>query len=199
VSNIADEATVTIVNSSGTPPASPAAPVGQLLEVRSEQLTSAGKWQHTFRYGNTTALQKLQFPTDTVQTDPALLEDEDEQSDTSASSTPPATPATRVSGLVLRSIHSQRIAGTPELWLHRWRFGRRTTAEDITLPGTVTGDDVSDLRDSATITQITAPGTPPAAPAAPVGQLVETRSEQLTDAGKWKHTFRYANNTPRRT
>jgi hypothetical protein len=196
VSNIADEATVTIVNSSGTPPASPAAPVGQLLEVRSEQLTSAGKWQHTFRYGNTTALQKLQFPTDTVQTDPALLEDEDEQSDTSASSTPPATPATRVSGLVLRSIHSQRIAGTPELWLHRWRFGRRTTAEDITLPGTVTGDDVSDLRDSATITQITGSPTPPTAPAAPVGQLVETRSEQLTDAGKWKHTFRYANNTP---
>jgi hypothetical protein len=195
VSDIADAATVTLINSSSTAPATPSAPVGQLLEVRSEQLTDAGKWQHTFQYGNTTALQRIQFPTDVQDTDPSELEDVDRQSDTTSTSTPPATPATRIIGLVLRSIVSYRIAGTPEKWLHRWTFGRRSTEQDVTFPGTVTGDEVSDIADEATVTLVNESSTPPATPAAPVGQLLEVRSEQLTDAGKWKHTFRYGNTT----
>lgn len=195
VSDIADDATITLVTSSGTAPSTPAAPLGQLLEVRSEQLTAAGKWKHTFRYGNTTELQKITFPTDVQETDPQGLRDEDHQSQTTGSSTVPATPATRIAGCVLRTVRSRRIAGTPEQWLHEWTFGRRSTAEDETFPGTITQDDVADLADRATITQITASSTPPSTPAAPLGQLVETRSEQLTDAGKWKHTFSYENTT----
>lgn len=195
VSHIADEAKITLVTSSNTPPATPAAPVGQLLSIESQQITDAGKWKHVFKYGNTTALQRIQFPTDTIETDPSGLKDEDAQSAVAATSTIPVTPSTRVAGLVLRRTSSVRIAGTPEKWLHRWFFGRTTTAEDITFPGTVTTPDVSQLDDKATITLITSSSTPAAAPAAPVGQHVRTSSEQLTDAGKWKHTYFYANNT----
>jgi hypothetical protein len=195
VSDIADEATVTLVTSSGTPPTTPAAPVGQLLTITSEQLTDAGKWRHTFKYGNTTALQRIQFPTDVLDTDPSALRDEDTQSDVGSTSTPPAAPATRVSGLVLRRVVTTRISGTPTKWLYRWFFGRTSTVEDVTFPGTVTTNEVSDVADEATVTQVTASSTPPTTPAAPVGQLLEVRSEQLTDAGKWKHTFRYGNTT----
>jgi hypothetical protein len=195
VSDIADDATITLVNNSQAPPATPTAPLGQLLEIRSERLTDAGKWKHTFHFGNTTALQRIQFPTDVLETDPSALRDEDHQSAVTGSSTVPTTPATRVPGLVLRVVTSHRISGTPEQWLHQWEFGRTSTAEDITFPGTVTQNDVGDLQDHATITLITASATPPATPAAPLGQLTETRSEQLTDAGKWKHTFTFENTT----
>jgi hypothetical protein len=195
VSDIADVATITLINTSSTPPTTPAAPVGQLLSIESVRLTDAGKWKHVFKYGNTTALQRIQFPTDTIETDPNQLQDEDSQSQVAATSTVPAAPVTRVTGLVLRRVTSVRIAGTPEKWLHRWFFGRTTTVEDITFPGTVTSPDVSNLEDKATITLVTSSGTPAAAPAAPVGQHVGTRTEQLTDAGKWKHTYFYANNT----
>jgi hypothetical protein len=201
VSDIADEATITLINSSPTPPATPAAPVGQFLKRTSRQLTDAGKWQHSFEYGNTTALQHLQFPTDLEQTDPSALKDEDHQSGTTATSTPPATPAPRIAGLVLREISSVRIAGTPEKWLHRWFFGRRSTQQDVEMPGTITAVDLgastagvdSSLADNATITLVTgAPLTAGDDPGAPLGQLLSVRTEQLNPS-KWGTTFTYGN------
>jgi hypothetical protein len=197
VSDIEDEATLAYVTTSSGPArharrAGRPAPADETTQLHG---SDGGKWKHVFVYGNTTALQKIQFPTDVQDGDPSLLQDEDHQSDTTGTSTAPAAPATRIAGLVLRETSSVRIAGTPEKWLHRWTFARRTTAEDVTFPGTVTADEVSDIADDATVTLINSSSTPPATPSAPVGQLLEVRSEQLTDAGKWKHTFHFGNTT----
>lgn len=192
--DLEDNATICNVHNSSTIPADPVAPLGQLTERETTQINRY-RWQTVWKYSNLNSEQKIEFPAAEVSTDPSALQDTDRQSDVTDSSTAPSTPATRVSGLVLRKITSRRVGGTPEKWLHVWEFGRTTTAEDITFPGTVSETDYSNLEDRATITLINASSTAPGTPAAPLGQIVRVTSEQLTDAGKWKHTFLYENNS----
>jgi hypothetical protein len=191
VSNLRDRATITQVTGSSTPPATPAAPLGQILTIESEQLTDAGKWRHTFTYGNTTAGQEAAFAATDYADDTQDLTDTDRQTQLGGA-TAPADPTSRISGLKLRYRSAKRIGGTPEQWLYTWEFGRRDTKDDVEMPATVTGDDPFDLSDTATITQVTTSGTAPPPPSAPVGQHVETETIQL-HATAWRHTFKYAN------
>jgi hypothetical protein len=102
-----------------------------------------------------------------------------------------ATPATPTGdSFVKRTSTTQELNDAKTLNLDS--YGLRDTAEDITMPGTVTGNDPQDLEDNCTITLTNGSGTPPADPAAPQGQLVLRTSEQV-NREKWKHTYTYAN------
>src|SRR5207237_1047559 len=74
-------------------------------------------------------------------------------------------------------------------WAQTFHFGPRSTADDVTMPGTNTGDDPQDIIDEAAITQITTSGTPPSAPAAPVGtKIYRTVTRTIKDT-EWQHRF----------
>jgi hypothetical protein len=195
-SDLADSATITQVTSSSTVPGTPTAPVGLLVSIESQQFqTTPEKWRHTWKYGNLTNAQRLTFPASPIEDDPSDLTDEERQSQITGSSTAPATPATVLSGLVLRRRISVRVSGTPEQWQHTFEFARRTTKEDVEYPGTVNSDDQSDLLDEATITKVVNTSTPsnPGTPSGLVWRKVD--SEQLTDAGLWKHVYTYTRRT----
>lgn len=186
-----DEATVTVVTASGTPPSIPAAPLGQHLKTQTEQL-NPGKWRHTFQYGVTTSKQAVEFGGTDAQTDASGLDDGERITVKNESSTPPATPSATISGVKLRRTISRRIAGTPEGWSHTFIFDRRTTEDDVEMDGTATTTEPFELEAQGTITQVTTSGTPPATPSAPVAGALyrETVTRQRHD-GKWAHTFVY--------
>ena len=191
--NIGDKATITQVTASATPPSAPSAPVGKLVASETVRENDS-KWIHRWDYSNSTSAEKIAYDGTSVEIDASALKDEEQVTSVNTSSTPPTTP-TPTTGLVLRVRRSQRIQTTPEKWKHTWMFGRRTTEQDITFPGTVSTPVIDNIGDKAKITLVTASSTPPAVPAAPVGKHVATTSEQATDAGKWIHVFEYDNST----
>jgi hypothetical protein len=195
ITSLEDRADITQVTKSSTPPATPDAPLGQIVSSESEQLTDDGYWRHHWVYANTNSQQKVEFGESDTGDDPSDLQDDDAVCIVNDSSTPPATPTPSPSDLVLRRRQSRRISGTPERWRHRFEFGRRTTQEDIEFPGTVTTAEQTDLEDAASITRVTGMSSPPSTPAAPLGQILAITSEQLTHSGKWKHSFTYGNTT----
>jgi hypothetical protein len=97
---------------------------------------------------------------------------------------------------VWRKVSSEQLTDAGK-WKHRYLYTRKTAQEEIEFPGTVTDDDASNISDEASITLVQGSSTP-SAPGTPSGlQLVDTISEQLTDAGKWKHRFEYKRLTNR--
>lgn len=193
VSSLVDQATITKLTSSSTPPTAPAAPLGQVVRTQSVQRNRL-VWAHTFTYANTTPQQSREFEGTQDAPDPSSLQDENVQTFVTASSTPPAAPL--VSGLVLRRRVSRQIGGTPAKWEHRFELGRRTTQDDVEMEESASYDDNSDLEGEATVTRVTASGTPAAAPASPTADAVHvgTRTRQI-HATRWRHTYVYAPRT----
>lgn len=194
VSELTDKGTITRVTSSGTPPAVPTAPEGQHVRTETERLSQVPElWRHTFHYANNTPAQDVEFGGTEASDDPSDLEDVETVREVTDSSTFP-THSPTTAGLVVRKQVSQRIGGTPEKWQHTSHYGRRTTEQDVTFPGTVTQDDASDIADEKSITIID--DSTPSAPSVPSGyKLAETIFEQLTDAGKWKYRYVYRRRT----
>lgn len=192
-SNIADTQNITKVQGSSTPSA-PSTPSGLKLVHTETQELNDNKFRHTFYYARRNREDDIEMGGSSITDDPSDLVDTQiiVEVQSSSTPTPPATP----SGLVLRSTRTSQIHGASgaEKWQHEFTYTRRTQAEDITFPGTITNDDQSDLGDERTITIID--DSTPDAPATPSGyKLVSIRSEQLTDAGKWQHTYNYARRT----
>jgi hypothetical protein len=150
------------------------------------------QWQHTFEFARRTTKEDVEYPGTVNSDDQSDLLDEATITKVVNTSTPsnPGTP----SGLVWRKVDSEQLTDAG-LWKHVYTYTRRTSEEDVTFPGTVTSDDQSDLLDERTITLVTASGTPsnPGTPSGLVYRSVD--SEQLTDAGKWKHKFLYTRRT----
>jgi hypothetical protein len=193
-------AQITRVTQSPTLPTGIEAPLGYLVSTHTEQLDrNPGNWKHVLSYAHINSHQRVTFPQDLFGDDPSNLEDFDRQAIVSEDSTAPTAPDTRITGLVLRKVQTHRVGGLPALYLHVWEFGRRTTEQDITIPGTVTSQDVSELADEATIKLVT--GTSAIAdpvPTAPLGQYVGHRVVGIhtgSDGEKWEHTYLYANTT----
>jgi hypothetical protein len=193
--DLADSATITQVHDSSTVPADPSpAPVGILVSRQTRQFQSTPeKWVTTWKYANLTSEQRVEFPGTEASDDPSDLGDAETVREVTDNSSFPSHSPT-ISGLVVRSQHSQRIGGTPEKWQHTTHYGRRTTEQDVTFPGTTTADDASDLADEKRITLVD--DSTPTPPATPSGyKLAQTDFEQLTDAGKWKYTYVYRRRT----
>jgi hypothetical protein len=134
------------------------------------------------------------LPGTVTEDDQSDLEDQRTITLVTASSSPsnPGTP----SGFVWRKVSSEQLTDAGK-WKHRYLYTRKTAQEEIEFPGTVTDDDASNISDEASITLVQGSSTP-SAPGVPSGlQLVDTISEQLTDAGKWKHRFEYKRLTNR--
>lgn len=131
--DIGESATIALVTNSETPPSTPAAPIGQLIETSTEPVTKAngsytGFWVHTFFYGPTTKLQEIQFSGNLI-VDPSQINDADVIPVVSDTSTAPATPTPTNTDLKLVRRTSSRFQGTPEKWKHVFEFARNT-AED---------------------------------------------------------------------
>lgn len=195
-SDLQDEASLTEVTASSTPPATPLAPLGQIDQITSQQLTDDGHWKHTFTYRNTNSQQKVEFAGTATDDDPSDLQDEDRATIVNGSSTPPATPTPTPSTLKLRRRISRRIGGTPEKWSHSFEFGRRSTQDDVEMEGTETRIDSFQLSAGGRITLVTASATPPATPASPTAGavFVDNLVRPLHDS-KWAHTFLYGPRT----
>lgn len=96
-----------------------------------------------------------------------------------------------VSGHVLRDTSKRQLHDSK--WAITYHFARRTHEQDVTFPGTITITDPNTLVDSATVTLVNSSSTYPAALDTPPTGLKVRRisSEQLTDAGKYRHTAEY--------
>ncbi len=203
-SDLGETAVIRRVTNSATPPTTPTAPVGVLVETRTEPLTVAngsytGRWVHTFEYGPTTKLQKIEFDGDLI-VDPALIQDADVIPVVSNSSTAPTTPTPRTADLKLVRRRARRIQGTPEKWVHVFEFARNNSEDEIELDATRTSSDPDDFNESGRIGVIHNSSTGATLPAAPVGLLVEVDVKPLTVpsgsyTGLWLHTFIYGNTT----
>jgi hypothetical protein len=191
-SDLEDVRTITLITGSSSP-SNPGTPSGMVWrKVDSEQLTDAGKWKHRYLYTRTTAEEDITFPGTVTSDDQSDLVDERTITLVTSSGTPsnPGTP----SGLVWRRVDSEQLTDAGK-WKHRYLYTRKTTEEDITFPGTITEDDQSDLVDEKTITVVTGSASP-SNPGTPSGyKYRKVVSEQLTDAGKWKHRHEYARRT----
>jgi hypothetical protein len=167
-----ETAEITRVTTSVNPPATPAAPVGQLIETETHPITQAsgsytGRWKHTFKYGPTTKKQEIEFSGETA-ADPRFLNDTDAVPIVSLSSAPPAVPTPSVPGLKFRRRRSTRVQGTPEKWKHVFEFARTDSVDDVVNPQTFTDTDVSGLKSSARRLAVFQPdGTGPTAPTVP--------------------------------
>jgi hypothetical protein len=167
-----ETAEITRVTTSVNPPATPAAPVGQLIETETHPITQAsgsytGRWKHTFKYGPTTKKQEIEFSGETA-ADPRFLNDTDAVPIVSLSSAPPAVPTPNVPGLKFRRRRSTRLQGTPEKWKHVFEFARTDSVDDVVNPQTFTDTDVSGLKSSARRLAVFQPdGTGPTAPTVP--------------------------------
>ena len=205
--NIAEFATATLIGASATPPSAPAATVGKHIGTESQQIYTAsgaytGRWRHKFLYGHNTAIDEIELEGE-YEDDRSTVEinSQDVQTDVTTSATPPAAPATRIADLKHIRTSSRKIQDTPARWRHRFIFGRNTQQDEIETGGTVTENNVDDLFEEATITQVTASATPPADPGTPnAAVLDDTRTRQLSVAsggyaGAWAHTFIYRPNT----
>jgi hypothetical protein len=202
--DIGEAATITQVTNSGTPPATPGAPVGQLVRTETVPLTKpngayTGYWRHTFQYGPTTNLQRIEFDGATFGDDPSNLTDADVEKEVTGSSNPPI-PNTHGDLKIVRR-ESVRIQGTPERWLHVHWFGRNTKEDE--LEHTQRNIDADDFDEVERIPVLHTSGT--AAPATPAQEgtaanLVDTRVDRLCVAtggftGLWLWTFVFGHTT----
>lgn len=196
VSSQEDADTVTITNGSSMPPATPSAPSGLLVATESEQLNAVPKWRHTFYFANTTPEQRILFGDSVADVDAGGLADSESVAVTTATSSPPGSPPSTPSGLVLRRRRAVRLTGTPEKWEHTYYFARTTTKDDVENDNSSARLDVSDLDELGEICQVTASAAPPSIPSTPVVgcQHVGTSTKKL-HATAWRHTFRYEKDT----
>lgn len=197
-------ATVTKVTDSATPPATPAAPIGTLIQTETVRLTAPGRYRHVFRYSHLTPADAITYQ-GAVEDDPADLSDGDRQIVINGSSTPPAQPSPRIADLQLVRRVSRRLTNTPEQWSHTFIFGRNTTEDEVELGGTWTEYDqlasgTDEIDESASITVIQNSATPGTAPPAPVAQFIRCRIRPLTKpsgsyTGYWAVTYYYGPST----
>lgn len=159
--NFGESARIAVLNGSATPPSAPAAPTGQLVGTDIQPLKIAnsgftGLWRITFIYGPTTQKQQIEQEGELVD-DQSDLEDEDTQTLTSTSVTPPATPSARISGQVLILIRSRKIQNTPEKWRHTFQFGWNTNQTQRERAGSIVVVDPVDIyhRETTAITTFT--------------------------------------------
>jgi hypothetical protein len=193
VSNLEDAATVLIVHSSATVPADPAVPLGVLVARETVQINRV-RWQTVWSYANSTTAQRLIFPKSPISDDPKDLEDTDEQSVITTSSTLPSDPATRIAGLKIRRRASVRLTGTPEQWNHTFYFARRDTEDDVEMDGSSYDVDPSSLQDRASVSVVEADSTPDGGVTVSGLVLHHTTKKQLHDS-KWEITYHFQQTT----
>lgn len=133
--NFGESATIAMLNTSATPPTPPTAPTGQWIRTDIQPLKAihnsfTGIWRIVYIYGPTTRKQEIEQEGEIVD-DQLGIDGTDIQTLTAATSTPPATPAARISGQVLVRIKSQKIQNTPQKWRHEFTFGWLTNQERI--------------------------------------------------------------------
>ena len=200
--NIADSATVRIVNSSSTyPGALDTPPSGlKLRRVVTQQLTNGDKYQHTAEYGRRDTTDDVEQGGTVYQEDQSgnVVAGSARVTIVESDSTPDG--GVTVSGLVLRFIEKKEIHDSK--WEMTYVFGQNTPESDIEFDGTVYENSIGDLSDVARVTLINAsstyPGaldTPPSSPTTGTLKLRRIVSRQLTTAGRWAHTGLYGLNT----
>jgi hypothetical protein len=198
-SGLADDETVTQVTASSTPPSTPTPTVSgvKLRRTVSIQLTDAGKWEHRFQFARRTTQDDVEMDGSDTQDDASDLSDSRSitQVQGSVTPSPPSTPA----GHVLRRTHTKQLHDTK--WAHTFEYGRRTTEEDITRPGTVIRDDASDLGDERTYTAVTTDTATPPSQTFTGYALRHIETEQIHaqgaggSPGKWRHTLYFGRRT----
>lgn len=176
--NIGDSATITLVTDSGTPPVTPAAPVGVLVSSKTVRENDR-RWRHSWDYANTTSSNRIVYDGSQESVDPTNLDDQERITVVNTSSTPPATPTPTNGALKLRERLTQRVQQTPTKWKHTFIFDRTTTAEDQLNANTNAIVDPQGLRDTASTAAINGV---PAAPADTDLVSRGTKTTELNDA-----------------
>ena len=193
-------------NTSSTYPTTPTAANTDLQLVsktRQRVQVSPERWQFSYRFARNTKENELEHTSRLV--DASLLVDTETHPilHNSGTAVGSITPTAVNTLLVLRDTKIDRLCfpnGTfTGLFLWTFEFGRRTHAQDITFPGTVTTTDQSGniVGGSARVTVIEADGTSDGATVSGM-VLREIEKEQIYDASgaaKWKHTYIFGQST----
>jgi hypothetical protein len=199
VSDLSGSAEITRVTNSATPPADPGTPLAEIKLIRTvtKQLHDT-RWAHTFVYGPRTTEDAVEMDGSVNRDDPSDLRETATLRQVTASSVPPAPPATPLTGTKHNGTDSQQLKDGK--WSHTFHYGRRTSEDDVEMDGSfVQTDPGHQITDEAAITVVTAAAAPPAVPSNPIpdGAHVRTRTRQLHDT-RWSHTFFFAMNTAAR-
>lgn len=187
--DLEDGGVATVVSDTSTIPATPTAPGTSTLVLVSSTQRNDGKWVHQFRYGPVNTQQAKEYAGTTSEIDPAAIRDGGSALVVNASSTAPAAPAAPGASKLIATESTRLTSGGK--WQHVFRYGTRTSQDEIEQEGTETTADANVLDARARITVVTASDIPPVTPTAPTSQKLRTTTTRQRTDGLWVHTFAY--------
>jgi hypothetical protein len=145
-SDLIDEARITQVTTSGTPPSVPAAPAGTKHRRTDTQQLTDGKWRHTFVYGRRNSEDDVEMPATATTDDQSDIADSAEIAVVHTSSTSPTAPTAPV-GTKLVEVRVSK--STTRRWKHLFRYARKNRKDEIEMDGSSVTDDPQDLEDGS--------------------------------------------------